>query len=577
MERPATSRLDLKLAREIAAREGVKAIVDGAIRSIGGGYVVSVRLVSADSANELAAFQETANGPRELLGAIDDVTRKLRGKMGESLREVRGSPPLEQVTTPSLEALRIYAEATRAMDMGGSPLEGIERLREALKLDTTFAMAWRKLGVALRNSGLPSVRSDSAFETAYRFRDRLTERERLLTEGTYYHMGPGRDRRRAIQAYDRLLALDPTEVGAANNLANILSGRRELARAESLYKSIIAGGRASSTQYTNLLSVLYNSGKIDDAQKLAEEIRRRFPQSPVGQTAPLTFLYQRGQIDSMERVLREFTTSQNVIIKVNGFGGLANLALLRGKVSDLQRYGREAQTIQVSLGGQRPPPILDSLNASFIDMMFYGDTAQAIRRVDKALSTMDLRAIPFEQRPDLGFAAFYANVGQPQRARSLLAQYEAQIPDSTRRRQVEPGLNEIRGAIASAEGRHREAIQLLWKADTTYDGPDGNCAICVMDDIGWAWERAGVADSAIFYWEKYLRTPYYGRQGFEGFQRPLITKRLGELYDAKGDAVNAARNYRDFIKLWENADPKAQPKVAEVRRKLSRLSDVERK
>jgi tetratricopeptide (TPR) repeat protein len=193
------------------------------------------------------------------------------------------------------------------------------------------------------------------------------------------------------------------------------------------------------------------------------------------------------------------------------------------------------------------------------------------------LSKADLRSVPFDMRPELGLAAFYANAGQPQRARSLLAQYEGQIPDSTRRRLVEPNLNETRAVIASAEGRHREAIQLLWKADTTYDGPDGNCAICIMDDLGWVWERAGVADSAIFYWEKYLRTPYFGRQGFDGFQRPLIVKRLAELYDAKGDAANAARNYRDFIELWENADPRVQPKVAEARRKLSRLADVENK
>jgi tRNA A-37 threonylcarbamoyl transferase component Bud32 len=213
MQLPPSSRLDLPLAREIAQREGVKAIVDGAIRSIGGGYVVSLRLLSADSANELAAFQQTANGPRELLETIDEITRKLRGKMGESLRDVRGSPPLEQVTTPSLEALRIYAEAARSMDMGGSPIEGAERLREAVRIDTAFAMAWRKLGVALSNTGLARVRVDSALERAYRFRERLTERERLLAEGTYYHLGPGRDRRRAIQAYERLLAIDPTEAG----------------------------------------------------------------------------------------------------------------------------------------------------------------------------------------------------------------------------------------------------------------------------------------------------------------------------------------------------------------------------
>ncbi|HEX6314622.1 MAG TPA: serine/threonine-protein kinase, partial [Gemmatimonadaceae bacterium] len=215
MQRPRTSEVTLDLAREIAAREGVKAIVDGTIRSLAGGYAISLRLVTADSLREMALYQETANGPQDILQAIDKLTRKLRERIGESLREVRASPALEQVTTPSLEALRVYAEAARSIDMGGNPLQAAERLREAVRIDTTFAMAWRKLGVALNNAGLPRVQVDSALEKAYQFRDRLTERERLLAEGTYFQLGPGRDRRQAIRAYEALLALDPTETAAA--------------------------------------------------------------------------------------------------------------------------------------------------------------------------------------------------------------------------------------------------------------------------------------------------------------------------------------------------------------------------
>src|SRR5690606_21762329 len=105
---------------------------------------------------------------------------------------------------------------------------------------------------------LPSIRVDSALEQAYRFRDRLTERERLMAEGTYFQLGPGRDRNRAIRAYEALLALDPSESGAANNLGSIRSGRREFARAESLFKAQIAGGRPTAQNYRNLINVLFN-------------------------------------------------------------------------------------------------------------------------------------------------------------------------------------------------------------------------------------------------------------------------------------------------------------------------------
>jgi hypothetical protein len=54
-----------------------------------------------------------------------------------------------------------------------------------------------------------------------------------------------------------------------------------------------------------------------------------------------------------------------------------------------------------------------------------------------------------------------------------------------------------------------------------------------------------------------------------------MLKRLGELHEAKGDVGKAASYYREFIDLWERAEPRLQPKVAEARRRLSRLADTE--
>ena len=71
--------------------------------------------------------------------------------------------------------------------------------------------------------------------------------------------------------------------------------------------------------------------------------------------------------------------------------------------------------------------------------------------------------------------------------------------------------------------------------------------------------------------------PYYGREGMDALGGALLHKQLGELYEAKGDAANAAPEYREFLRSWEHADAELQPKVAEVRRRLSRMADVEKK
>jgi hypothetical protein len=49
------------------------------------------------------------------------------------------------------------------------------------------------------------------------------------------------------------------------------------------------------------------------------------------------------------------------------------------------------------------------------------------------------------------------------------------------------------------------------------------------------------------------------------------------LYEQKNDGVKAAEYYRQFVELWKTADPDLQPKVVEVRKRLGRLRDAEKR
>jgi tetratricopeptide (TPR) repeat protein len=212
-----------------------------------------------------------------------------------------------------------------------------------------------------------------------------------------------------------------------------------------------------------------------------------------------------------------------------------------------------------------------------MDLILYDDTTRALRRIESFLPKVDLHAMPFERRPYMGLAQFFAAAGQAARARVWLATDSAEAPDSSYRLVSGPARSATLGYIAAAEGRYEEAVRQLWRADTTFDGPEGNCVICNLDDIGLVWSRAGAVDSAISYLERYLAPPQTGRLGLDAFWRPLILKRLGEMYEARGDIPNAVRVYREFIKLWERADPKLQPKVADAKFRVSRLADIEGK
>src|SRR6187401_2152960 len=140
----------------------------------------------------------------------------------------------------------------------------------------------------------------------------------------------------------------------------------------------------------------------------------------------------------MEQHLEVMAASANPIIKIGGLSGLANYALMRGRLKDLKHYAAETHRAARALG-QQPNLFADSLQESYLDLGFFDDTARAIRRVDAMVARIDFRSMPFDNRPYLGLAAFYANACQPAKARNMLSRWEADVPDSVTRRVAEPG------------------------------------------------------------------------------------------------------------------------------------------
>ncbi len=104
--------------------------------------------------------------------------------------------------------------------------------------------------------------------------------------------------------------------------------------------------------------------------------------------------------------------------------------------------------------------------------------------------------------------------------------------------------------------------------------------------MGRAFDAAAQSDSAIAEYEAYIATPFWAKlfggdgpaiQFGDAMVLAAIHKRLGELYETKGDRGKATSHYAAFIQLWKNADPELQPQLDEVRRRLARLGDTEAK
>jgi eukaryotic-like serine/threonine-protein kinase len=580
MRRAETSRLDLSLARELAQREGIKAIVDGDLTPLSGGYLVTLRLVGAERGTELASFHQAVDGPRELIPAIDKLTRELRGRIGESLRTVQSSPALEQVTTPSLDALRKYVAGVHANDFEGDYPKAIALLNDAVSLDTTFAMAYRKLGVAIGNNtgGQLNETADSAFAKAYRFRDRLTVRERYLAIASYFAY-TGRDRPQAAAAYEALLRRDSLDDIAMTDLANVFQTRREFSRAESLFSRLITAGRAGHLEYGGVVDVRIDQGELAKADSALGAMRAAFPASPRVAERNFELLYAEGRLDSLSVLLTKGRTSdRDPGNRAFATHQLANLAMLHGRLGESQRLEADAVAQDVSRGVP-PPPLSVQLDSAWLEIWFREQPARGIGKLDAALALVPLRSLRASERPYLRIAQLYALAGRPDRARALLTQYAAEVKDSALIRDREPDRRNALAEIALVEHRPTDAVVEFRRGDERPDGPADECAPCLPARLGRAYDQANLPDSAIAADERYISTPYWAKLSTS--QDPALLagmhKRLGELYEAKSDERRALEHYGKFVELWKDADPELEPQLADVKRRMARLRDTQRR
>jgi tetratricopeptide (TPR) repeat protein/TolB-like protein len=581
MRRDAHAPVDLNLAREISTREGIKAFVDGSVLSLGGRYTLSARLTDVQTGETLAALQESAASESEILSAIDRLTRRLRERIGESLKEIRAAAPLDQVSTPSLEALRKYVQGERALTFDGDWEKGKGLLEEAIALDTAFAMAYRKLAVEYDNRGVDPQHSIFLITKAYEHRDRLSEAERHITIASYYSYGPDQDLVKSTAAYEALLDIQPTNAPALNNAANDYFLRHDFARAHGFIARAAALPYMPALVFGNLGNIAIALGDTVLARNAVRELENRHTGNAFAMVTRVQLLYALGMHDSAAAIARDLqrTAAGDPGSRIGGLRILAGIHASRGRVRDARRAFGEIAALETR-EGVRAAALNAAVNDAWLDGWTLGDLNKARRTLDRALAATPVGSIPHLQRPYVPLVSVMSLVGRIDQAKAVVALFDKER-ESVRRAVEMRARHTMRGDIALAEGRYAAAASEYRAAG---DAP-AYCYVCLWPREADAQDRAGNADSAIALLARYIRTPdgesvaspWDAQPGADASYLAASYKRLAELWEQKGDRDKALGYYASFADLWKNADPELQPKVAEVRKRIARLSDGERR
>jgi tetratricopeptide (TPR) repeat protein len=424
MEREPGESLTPELAREIAIRDGYPATFEGQVDAAGSGWIFSVQLVAPITGQVLISERETVPDEDAVLAAVDLLSARVRERIGESLQSIEASAPLPEVTTSSLGALQAYAlgwqsfrggGVSLALSPGGGDVTELH-LKQAIALDSTFAMAPRLLGGVYRNSGrwAPMIEHTTR---AYELRDGLPPRERLGLIAAYHERVSG-DLDAAATA---LTTLQDEFPGSGPFVPGLLSAvhmrNHRYAAAESVLVRIqqSESGLGSSARF-NMVSVKLSLGKIDEALAIAEEA------AATGNAGPKARSYfVLGRWDDASAVMEEWAGSAPSPGRQAALADHGSLiALVQGRYGEFERlqeesvesgdFGREAEA-----AGQR------RVAAAHLSVL--RDTALARQTADRALQDFE-DVIDGSPEDQAWLAEFYAAAGDRDRSRDFVRQFE---------------------------------------------------------------------------------------------------------------------------------------------------------
>jgi tetratricopeptide (TPR) repeat protein/tRNA A-37 threonylcarbamoyl transferase component Bud32 len=545
------ARLDEQTARLISIRDGYQFVVSGSIEPAARGYKLTVNVVDPPADGKvLKTYTESIADKSAVLGAVASIAAKVRTQLGDTKGSREETATSETFTAGSLEAVRAYT-AANSLAVQAKDAEAIVEYQRALQLDPNLGRAYSGWAISAAKLG----RADEAAELwkkALALLDRMTEREKYRTLGTYYSRVVG-NQAAAIENFTKLLERYPADGAGHNNLA--LAYFRSL----NMPKALEEGGRVLAmypkTQLYRDNFVLY-AMYGGDFKRGADEAKRIVAEVPTANHAYLPIAIGAaadGRFDDAKAAYAGMMKADSPGPSV-GMTGLADLAIYQG------RYA-EAETLLKS------GIATDKTSNDTVDM---AAKMNALAELYEAEGRTALAVTTAESVLKLGKG--YAMVVPAARvlARAKRKDAAAAVADDLGKR-LQPRDRAygsiIRGEIALSDGNVVAAVDRFREAQKLAD------LWLTRYMLGVAYVQAEAYPEALSELEASEKRRGEGAALFLEDSPTLrylaaLPYWLGRAQEKVGITVKAGENFQRYITLRAEAKP-ADPLVADARRRIS--------
>ncbi|MFC1661483.1 protein kinase [Gemmatimonadota bacterium] len=531
-EVPETTFVDVSLARQLAYRSAVRAVLAGTVEKLDGeNFSLVLHLVDAADGSNLLSVATT--GPDLILGA-QDLTQRLREGAGERREAIEANIPLRQAATPSFEAYRKYVEA-HSPSQGADVPAALSLLMEALELDPEFAAAWAAIGIKFLET--------RQFDSARAAFTRALENPQRLTDAQGYRLRADiawtidQDLEAAANWYSLYLDEVPNSVGGRNNRAIIYSSlgryRDSVKDLEEAVRLNPFGPDQIQVTIMNLVAAYTVAGDLQKARQTLSDLSG--PNSVQAELLVASAAADWATVGSLAELvegdtsIRSFLRPMAIVAHSSSLAAVGRIESARELLKGLEiessgavaRWSWQAQALLAMVSGGHPEVPSEQARSSDVPggillqglhHAIAGDTSAANRAL-RELEGLDAR-----QFRSLGYG--------PQLVQAWVA--------ARGRRWAE--VAEILGPAATI-GEH-DALNL-----------DRPTAFAVRWLASLAFEELNEPDSAVALLERILDPaglpPVH--LTLRGFPYLFAHRRLGILYDLSGNEAAAESHWREFI------------------------------
>ncbi|MGO9084919.1 MAG: winged helix-turn-helix domain-containing protein [Candidatus Sulfotelmatobacter sp.] len=541
MGRAPDERLTANITREVCQRTGSTAMLTGSILQLGSQYVIGLKAVDCSTGEVLAAAQEQAAGKEAVLKALSSAAVSIRSKLGESLTSVeKYATPLEEATTPSLEALKAYSLGRKARSAKGG-LAALPFYRRAVELDPNFAMAYDSMLVVyidLNEIG----RADENARKAYDLREKVSERERFFIKGTYYLLATG-ELEKSAQTGELWQQSYPRDSSAINFLGVVsaLLGNWEKASEQFRQGLRLEPNRADC--YVDLGYAYVDLNRLDEAEAVYKQADARKLESEFLLWDHYNLAFLKGDAERMAQSVSAAMGkpgAEDLLLAMQAdtegwYGRLKNAHKLTRRAMDSAQHNNANE----SAAAYQAAAALREVES--------GNREQAradAKAAVKLAPNRDVQAIA---------ALALARAGDTVGAEKLAAELDKAFPLNTLVQRY--WLPTIRASVALEGKDPNRAIELLKAASTIErSGLTGSLAILMSPAYvrGKAYLMLHDGNGAAAEFQKFIDH----RGLVSNFPWGALARLgLARAYAMQGDPAKTKVAYQDFLTLWKDADP----------------------